>query len=494
MTPIPVTVLTGFLGAGKTTLLNRILTEKHGRKIAVIENEFGEVGVDNQLVIQADEELFEMNNGCICCTVRGDLIRILNRLAQRPERLDAVLIETTGLANPGPVALTFFTDPDVRAAFRLDGIATVVDAKHLGLHLESSDEAHKQVAFADVIVLNKIDLVSPTELTALEVRLRRINPTVQVHRTLNASVPIDQVVGIGGFSLERALRVDAQFLEPEYPFEWGGLYDLASEGAEFVVGEGPDPEMNVVLVEVADSTDEAITAARDLAVLTFSDDTVISLQPGEALAAGLRLQRIVFPTFPAVFPLSVSRPGTYALFTQHHPDEFGAVIRENGLTRASLWSHAFKPDHEHDEAVGSVGLRFEGDLDGDKLNRWLADLLKRKGTDIFRSKGVLSIKGSDQRLVFQGVHMLFDAKFDRSWTADEPRTNTFVFIGRNLDRTALKEGFERCIADKSDAEGGASDTGAAESTKPFSSISAEPPRESDRPAVPASLSSGSLNT
>ena len=184
--PIPVTVLTGYLGAGKTTLLNRILTEQHGRKIAVIENEFEEVGVDNHLVISGEEELFEMNNGCICCSVRGDLIRILGRLLKRKDRLDGVLIETTGLANPAPVAQTFFTDDEMRAAFRLDAIVTVVDARHVGRHLDDGDESVKQIAFADVVLLNKTDLVAPAEMHSLESRIRGINAVARIFPTYNA--------------------------------------------------------------------------------------------------------------------------------------------------------------------------------------------------------------------------------------------------------------------------------------------------------------------
>src|ERR1700690_1731480 len=170
-TPIPVTVITGFLGAGKTTLLNRILTEKHGKRIAVIENEFGEVGVDHQLVIQSDEEIFELNNGCICCRVRGDLIRILAKLSQRRDKFDSVLIETTGMADPGPVAQTFFTDEEVKEGFMIDGIVTVVDVKHVGLHFDDMREVREQIGFADVILLNKTDLVSPEELAKIETRI-----------------------------------------------------------------------------------------------------------------------------------------------------------------------------------------------------------------------------------------------------------------------------------------------------------------------------------
>ncbi|WP_397423196.1 CobW family GTP-binding protein [Phenylobacterium sp.] len=209
---IPVTVLTGYLGAGKTTLLNRILTENHGKRYAVIVNEFGELGIDNDLVVGADEEVFEMNNGCICCTVRGDLIRILNGLMKRKGGFDGILIETTGLADPAPVAQTFFVDDEVRQRTRLDAILTVVDAVHLEARLADSHEAAEQIAFADVILLNKIDLVSSLEVARLQTLIARMNPTARIVPTRNCDIAISDLLDLGAFDLDRILEIEPGFL------------------------------------------------------------------------------------------------------------------------------------------------------------------------------------------------------------------------------------------------------------------------------------------
>ncbi|MBK7533892.1 MAG: GTP-binding protein [Myxococcales bacterium] len=455
MQKIPLTVLTGFLGAGKTTLLNRILTEHHGKRIAVIENEFGEIGIDQALVINADEEVFEMNNGCICCTVRGDLIRILGNLMKRRDRFDHVLVETTGLADPGPVAQTFFVDEDIRAQFALDGIVTVVDAHHVALQLERSVECREQIAFADVLVLNKCDLVEPAELERLERRVRSMNGMAKVLRTSHAQVPIADVLGVGGFDLDRALAARPSFLEPEYPFEWAGTYELPAGVAELALGDPQDPADQTldVLVRYLAPAAVAEGATEALAALRSWAEPSVGLAAGGALEVGVAAPGVAHPWTleltplgPKRFDLRVPVAGRVALYTQHLPEEVSLRLSSQGQEVPPQQAHAFAGGHEHDSSVSSVGIHLLGAVDGERLNEWISRLLREQGKDIFRMKGILHIAGTANQFVFQGVHMLFDGREGRPWRPDELRASDLVFIGRALDREALNEGFRRCLA------------------------------------------------
>jgi len=315
---IPVTVLTGYLGAGKTTLLNRILSEPHGKKYAVIVNEFGEIGIDNDLIVGADEEVFEMNNGCVCCTVRGDLIRIIDGLLKRKGKFDGILVETTGLADPAPVAQTFFVDETVSGKTSLDAVVTVVDAKWLKDRLKDAPEAKNQIAFADVLVLNKSDLVTPDELKDVELRIRAINPFAKIHRTTRSDLPLEAVLSQGAFDLDRILAIEPHFLE-------GG-------------------------------------------------------------------------------------------------------------------------HHHHDEDVQSFSFSSDQPLDPKTFFAWIDNVSQIQGPTILRAKGIMSFKDDPQRYVMQGVHMMFEGDHQRDWRADEKRESRMVFIGRDLNEKALREGFDACVA------------------------------------------------
>lgn len=444
-TKIPVTVLTGFLGSGKTTLLNRILHENHGQRIAVIENEFGEIGVDQDLVINADEEIFEMNNGCICCTVRGDLIRILGNLIERKDKFDRVILETTGMADPGPVAQTFFLDDGIRDAFMLDGIITLVDAKHIEQHWHESDEAKAQIAFADLILLNKIDLVSEQEQTHIQQELQKTNKIAKVFPVHMASAPLETLLNIGGFDLDRALEANPHFLEPEYPFEWAGIYQLEKGRYEWHTEPGPDPEMSFTIESCSSASEESL---RQLAEITFPrfaypPELLQAQQTAEPLHVHWSLD-LSPPQAQHVF-LNIPATGYYAFFTQHHPEEFNAhLLNTKGTEITPLINIEFNGGHEHDQSVSSVAFEFPGLLDLHKFETWLDFFLKTNGNNIFRMKGIVAIKEEANRFIFQGVHMLFEAREGKAW-GDEAPFNRMVFIGRKLDRTLIESAFRSCL-------------------------------------------------
>lgn len=444
---IPVTVLTGFLGSGKTTLLNRILTENHGKKIAVIENEFGEVGVDNELVIGADEEIFEMNNGCICCTVRGDLIRILTQLTRRKDRLDHIIIETTGMANPSPVAQTFWVDEEMQEQFELDAIVTIVDSKHVWLHIDDSDECKEQIAFADVILLNKTDLVGDEELTKLQSRVKAMNAQAKVYSTQNSAIDLNYILNIKAFDLDAKVELNPSFSEQEFPFEWSGAYQLKKGLYTFTFEKGPDESMDLLLLPAADLNQEQKEKLAKKAIYLFSEREDIHLAMRKTPSIEINTKNTIDLTENIQhYYLEVMQPGFYYLFTQHGPDEFNMQLVYEENTVPPLEEEEFGHSHEHDDSVISVGIEDIRPLSVQKVNEWISYLLQNKGTDIYRMKGIMNIAGNDERFVFQGVHMLFDGKADRKWRADEKRKNQIIFIGKNLDRKEIYTGFEKCIA------------------------------------------------
>lgn len=453
---VPVTILTGYLGSGKTTLLNRILNEEHGKRIAVIENEYGEVGIDQGLVINADEEVFEMSNGCICCTVRGDLIRVLGNLMKRRDKFDYVLVETTGLADPGPVAQTFFMDDEIRDEFSLDGIVTVIDAAHIDQQIERSKESSEQVAFADVLILNKSDLVKEDSLIKLESRLHDMNSMARVMRSTNANVSVDSVLNLSAFDLDHILEKRPTFLEPEYPFEWTGVYQLEPGEYQLKMEDGPDPEMSIVVFPGQMTDEESLKEGAEQCVRLFALPPK-TVKPGDSIAMNQHLNLELKSQGTKTFQLTLKTEAAIGFYAQHTAEEFNLQIVKDSQTNllAKNSDHPYVvinpikeriwvAEHEHDDEVGSMAIERLGNVDPDKINEWIGTLLAEKGVDIFRTKGFISYPDESKRIVFQGVHMLFTAQPGEEW-GDEPRRNQLVFIGRNLDEDQIRKDFDQCL-------------------------------------------------
>jgi len=376
--------------------------------------------------------------------VRGDLIRVLGNLMKRRDKFDYVLVETTGLADPGPVAQTFFMDDEIRAEFSLDGIVTLVDAAHIEQQLGRSDESTEQIAFADVLVLNKTDLVNGEALDRLEARLRDMNRMARVVRSERANVPVDTVLNLGAFDLDQVLERRPTFLEPEYPFEWTGVYALDVGRYELSLADGPDPEMSLVVVSDQGTEDAALRESAEWCVRQYAEPAE-PIQPGQEVSVGTHVNlQLDFPGRKSFF-LEVDTPMRVGLFAQHLAEEFDLQLKNaDGAVVPVEVERTWVAQHEHDDEVGSIAIEMDGDVDPDRLNRWLGELLRERGVDIYRMKGFISLAGQSRRFVFQGVHMLFDGQPDREW-GEAPRRNQLVFIGRNLDEQGMRQDFEACL-------------------------------------------------
>jgi G3E family GTPase len=434
---IPVTILTGFLGSGKTTLLNHILQGNHGKKIAVIENEFGEIGIDNELVIGADEEIFEMNNGCICCTVRGDLIRILTRLTKRKDKLDMILVETTGMANPAPVAQTFWVDADLKEQFSLDAIVTIIDAKHVHLHMNDSSECKEQIAFADVVLLNKQDLVSEEESQQIHSKIRSMNSMCEIYPTTNSLIDLDKILNIHAFDLDKKVEMNPHFSEEEFPFEAIIKFEFKKGKYTLSLDKGPDPSIDIFIAPFKN-----IEAQKLEATIAFSTESLYLQDKAQLKINQLLTLNTEYDNQSFEFE---TEGGSFLFFTQHGPDEFNMEIKKTNVNIEPLSIVEIAHSHSHDDEISSVGIVSSQPLNVQQFNRWMGYLLQTYGQNIFRCKGILYFAGYEKRVVFQGVHMLFDAQPDRAWSQNEEKKSQLIFIGKDLDRNMLNEGFKKCL-------------------------------------------------
>jgi len=439
---IPVTILTGFLGAGKTTLLNRILKEKHGMRIAVIENEFGEVGIDNEFIVGANEKIFEMNNGCLCCSVRGDLLRTLKKLLKTKPKPEAILIETTGMADPGPIAQTFYRDKAIYDSYRVDAIVTMVDSCHIQQQMGREHEVERQIAFGDVVILNKTDLISAEALQALREWILNFNPTATLLNTRQADADLHQIIDIHAFDPEMAARVDPDFMNQEYPFEEALLLP-ASEVINVSCASAEHENFKLCVIPVPAWNDSEITTVTHRANILFCAKPQ-ALDSGDEIPLNT-LNLISVPeghkSLYSIKPIFGKR---HILFLEHEAKELSLHLSHYEKEIIPEWTKKFHRMHHHSSGITSVSMTSRDPLDLECFKDWMTQLLRAHGENIYRSKGILYFTEEKSRYVFQGVHTIFDCVEDRPWNQQIPESR-FVFIGKNLDRRLILGGFEACL-------------------------------------------------